>query len=49
MDTRATYRDIIKRTLTDYSQLRYAYGDIETERVFDEDNDHYLLVNVGWD
>jgi hypothetical protein len=26
----------------------YAYGEIQTEVVFDRKNDRYLLVNVGW-
>jgi hypothetical protein len=49
MDTRAAHREITKRVLTEYAQLPYAYGDIKTLTVFDETNDHYLLVNIGWD
>lgn len=49
MDTLTRYRTIIERILTDYSQIRYAYGDIQTQTVFDRDHDHYLLVNIGWD
>lgn len=44
-----TCRQIIENTLTEYAQLPYAYGEIQTEAVFDRANDHYLLVNVGWD
>jgi hypothetical protein len=35
--------------LTEYAQIPYAYGDIQTQTVFDRAGDHYLLVNVGWD
>lgn len=49
MDTRTTYREIIKRILSEYAQLTYAYGDIQRLTVFDEKNDHYLLVIAGWD
>jgi hypothetical protein len=33
----------------EYAKIPYAYGQITTETVFDRVNDHYLLVNVGWD
>ena len=43
------YRQIIETILTEYAQIPYAYGDIQTETVFDRPHDRYLLVNVGWD
>jgi hypothetical protein len=49
MDTLTTYRQIIEKTLTEYANIPYAYGEIQTETIFDRINDHYLLVNVGWD
>ena len=49
MDTLNQYRQIIEKILSDYASIPYAYGDIETETVFDRDRDHYLLMNVGWD
>jgi hypothetical protein len=49
MDTLNTYRQIIEAILTEYTRIPYAYGDIQTEAVFDRANDRYLLVNVGWD
>jgi hypothetical protein len=49
MATLDTYRDIIERVLADYASVPYAHGDIQTETVFDRANDHYLLVNVGWE
>jgi hypothetical protein len=49
MDTLNTYRQIIERILTEYAQLPYAHGDIQTQAVFDRTGDHYLLVNIGWD
>lgn len=44
-----TYRQIVETILTEYTQIPYAYGDIQTEAVFDRTHDRYLLVNVGWD
>ena len=29
--------------------IPYAYGDIQTEAIFDRKNDRYVLMNVGWD
>ena len=49
MDTLDRYRKIVEGVLADYAQVRYAYGQIETEIVFDRQRDHYLLMNVGWD
>ena len=49
MDTLDTYREIIEKLLLEYTKIPYAYGDIQTETVFDRRNDRYLLMNVGWD
>ncbi len=49
MDTIETYRQTIERVLTEYARIPYAYGDIQSQTVFDRAGDHYLLVNVGWD
>jgi len=43
------YRMIIKRILNEYAQYKPAYGEIETETVFDTERDHYELVHVGWE
>jgi len=43
------YRQIIENTLTEYARVPYAYGEIQSEAVFDRTHDRYLLVNVGWD
>ena len=49
MDTLDPYREIIENVLIEYTKIPYAYGDIQTEAVFDRKHDRYLLVNVGWD
>ena len=49
MATLEIYRQIIETILTEYTRIPYAYGDIQTESVFDRTHDRYLLVNVGWD
>ena len=42
-------RSIIESILIEYTKIPYAYGDIQTEAVFDRVRDRYLLMNVGWD
>jgi len=49
MDTLETYRQIIQKVLNEYAQIKYAYGDIQTEVVFDREADRYLLMAVGWE
>jgi hypothetical protein len=44
-----SYREIIEDILTEYASIPYAYGDIQTEVVFDRVRDRYLLVNIGWE
>ena len=40
---------IAEAILTEHTKIPYAYGDIQTEAVFDRDHGRFLLVNVGWD
>lgn len=49
MDKLNQYRQIIQAILREKAQLKPIGGDIETEIVFDENNDRYLLVHLGWD
>ncbi len=50
MDKLAKYRQLIKQILTHYAELinRRPKPNKETEVVFDEERDHYMLVTVGW-
>jgi len=48
MDRLATYREIVKRLITEYVTWKPSYGDIEVETIFDESQDHYELVYAGW-
>ena|SRR5215813_8406762 len=49
LDTLESFRKTIETVLLEYTKVPYAYGDIQTEAVFDRKADHYLLMNVGWD
>ncbi len=50
MDKLAEYRDLIKQLFTDYAELinRTQIAGLDTEVVFDEERDHYMLLTVGW-
>ncbi|TAE58845.1 MAG: XisI protein [Nostocales cyanobacterium] len=48
MDTLDNFRQIIKEVLIPYTQIPYSYGVIECKTVFDEENDSYLLITLGW-
>lgn len=49
MDTRAAYREIVKDVIRKYAQLRPSHGSIRLDTVFDEQQDHYALMQSGWD
>ena len=49
MDGLESCRQIIERILSEYAQIPYAYGEIESQTVFDRERDHYLIVLAGWD
>lgn len=44
----STYRKIIKHILSKYVHVRYAYGDIHNQTIFDESGDHYVVMSLGW-
>ena len=49
MDSLDEVRSIIESIMIEYTKIPYAFGDIQTEAVFDRTRDRYLLMNVGWD
>jgi hypothetical protein len=49
MDSLRNYRTIIRRVLTEYAIIRYSNGDMYSVPVFDETNDRYLVIRMGWD
>ena len=50
MDQLTHYRELIKQVLTQYAELmkRQPTPGIDTEVVFDDIHDQYLLLKVGW-
>lgn len=49
MDTIEFYRNIIQSLLTAYAAIPIANGTIDCYTVFDTNQDHYQVMNVGWD
>ncbi|MFG6102640.1 XisI protein [Leptothoe sp. EHU-05/26/07-4] len=49
MDNITSYRNIIQTLLTEYAAIPISNGEIECHTVFDTQQDHYQVMNVGWD
>ncbi|MBW4506371.1 MAG: XisI protein [Scytonematopsis contorta HA4267-MV1] len=49
MDKINDYRQIVKQVILQYSQLQPSHGNIRLDTVFDETQDRYALMQVGWD
>lgn len=48
MDKLVEYRQHIRNILEEFSLIKPANGEIDSELIFDEKNDRYLLLHVGW-
>jgi hypothetical protein len=42
------YRQIIKKVLVPLTERRYSNADLTNESVFDDENNRYIVVSVGW-
>jgi hypothetical protein len=49
MDRVEQYRSYIKQLLTEYASYKSLNKTIERQFVCDTENDHYQIVNMGWD
>ena len=49
MDTGMDVRALIKRILREYAEIKPAYGQVETETIFDDEKGHYEVIRLGWD
>lgn len=49
MDKLELYRQSIRSLLTEYAATPISHGEIETQTIFDIQQDRYQVVNVGWD
>jgi hypothetical protein len=49
MEALMNYDAIIKQVLMSYTEVPYSHGDLICQPIFDDINDHYLLMTLGWD
>lgn len=49
MDKSDEYRLTVRQILRKHAELAPSHGQIESIPVFDDRNDHYLLIDYGWD
>jgi hypothetical protein len=49
MDRVSPYGQIIERVLTEYANVPYSYGELESQTVFDRTSGRYLLMVLGRD
>ncbi|MFN8486272.1 MAG: XisI protein [Caldilineaceae bacterium] len=49
MGTNTSYRAIVEDVIRKYARLRPSHGQIRLDTVFDEQQDRYALMQVGWD
>ena len=48
MDKLDHYRQIIQEILTEHSQIKPVYGEIQMKLMFDAKRDRYQLLRTGW-
>lgn len=48
MEKLEKYRELVKKIIDQYEQYKPKYGQIEVQKIFDKERDHYQLMNVGW-
>ena len=48
MDKLLTYRELVKKVITDYANYGTNQSEVERQTVFDTEHDHYQIVNVCW-
>ncbi|MDZ7956373.1 MAG: element excision factor XisI family protein [Aulosira sp. DedQUE10] len=49
MDKLVFYRQCIQELLTEYSKVSPINGDIEVQKIFDTEHNHYQMLNLGWE
>lgn len=49
MDKLTRYRMVVKEMLSEYAAIPISNGEIESFTAFDLEQDHYQVINIGWD
>jgi hypothetical protein len=48
MDKPVSDCEVVKRVIEEYAKFRPSHGDIRLDTVFDDVNQRYALMQVGW-
>ena len=48
MDKLGNYRQLIRHLMNGYAGYKPAYGEIDSELIIDETQNHFQLMRVGW-
>lgn len=48
MDNLEFYRQTIESILRKYADIPYSYGEINQHLIIDQDRNHFMLFDVGW-
>ncbi len=43
------WQSLLEKILSDYAKLPYRYGDVTTYLVVNQDRNHFLLMQEGWE
>lgn len=49
MHSLVQYREIIQEKLKEYTEIPYAYGDLQCRLIISEDRNNFLLITLGWE
>ncbi|EAZ89566.1 XisI protein [Crocosphaera chwakensis] len=49
MDKSTKYRQLVKNILLEYTNYNSNSNGLETQAIFDEEREHYQVVNFGWE
>ena len=49
MDSLFKYREVIQEKLKEYTEIPYAYGDLQGRLIISEDRNNFLLITLGWE
>jgi XisI protein len=48
MDKLAKYRQIVQDVLREYAAIPISNGDVQTQTIFDRENDRDRVMDIGW-
>lgn len=49
MDSLVQYREVIQEKLKEYTEIPYAYEDLQCRLIVSEDRNNFLLITLGWE